>query len=89
MGTTNTRTAKPTYETFIRVVVLSDDHVEVTSVGGPRHERADIVHVSKLPPNVLDRLAVLNMRSYTPPTEYIDGVGRRISKDVFWVFTNE
>lgn len=88
MGVAKTKTAKPTYETFIRIVVLPDDHVEVTSVGGPRREYMNVVHVSKLPPNVLDRLAVLNMRSYDPPTEYIDGVGRRISKDVFWVFTD-
>lgn len=89
METTNTKTAKPTYGAFIRVVVLPDDHVEVTSVGGAKRSPTGVMHVSKLPQSVLDRLYVLNMRSCIPPTEYIDGVGRRISKDVFWVFTDE
>jgi hypothetical protein len=26
------------------------------------------------------------MRSYDPPTELLEGVGRRIDKNVFWVF---
>lgn len=38
-----------------------------------------------LPSWMQERLAVLNMLSYIPPTETIPGVGRRISEYVFWV----
>lgn len=77
------------YNTLLRVTVLPDDYVELSVIGSRAKERRSVVQVSALPKDVVDKLAVLNMRSYTPPTEYIEGVGRRISKDVFWVFTEE
>jgi hypothetical protein len=79
----------PTHGAFLRVVVLPDDFVEVTSVGGAKPSKTDVVRVSELPSGVLDKLSVLNMRTHTPPTEYVIGVGRRISEDVFWVFDEE
>jgi hypothetical protein len=39
-----------------------------------------------LPQWIQDRLAVLSMLSYDPPTEIVSGIGRRISKDTFWVY---
>ena len=42
--------------------------------------------VHDLPKWVQERLAVLMMMSYTPPTEEVEGVGRRISRNVYWVF---
>mgnify|MGYP003342197469 CR=1 FL=1 len=42
--------------------------------------------VNALPDWVKERLAVLMMMSYTPPTEEVEGVGRRISRNVYWVF---
>lgn len=39
-----------------------------------------------LPNWVKERLAVLNMIPSTPPTNEVDGVGRRISGHVYWVF---
>ena len=42
-------------------------------------------HVDDLPNWVKERLAVLMMTSPTPPTEPVEGVGRRISENIFWV----
>lgn len=77
------------YNTLLRVTVLPGDYVELSEIGSRAKERTRTVKVDTLPAHVIDKLAVLNMRSYTPPTEYIEGVGRRISKDVFWVFIEE
>lgn len=43
-------------------------------------------HVDDLPNWVKERLAVLMMTSPNPPTETVEGVGRRIRENVFWVF---
>lgn len=40
---------------------------------------------SKLPEWVQDRIAVLSMMSTEPPTKFVEGVGRRIDENVFWV----
>ena len=42
--------------------------------------------VDDLPCWVKQRLAVLMVLSFTPPTQELEGVGRRISEKVFWVF---
>jgi hypothetical protein len=42
--------------------------------------------IDDLPDWVKERLAVLNMMSSTPPTNEVEGVGRRISGHVYWVF---
>jgi hypothetical protein len=39
-----------------------------------------------LPDWVKERLAVLNMIPATPPTREVEGIGRRISAHVYWVF---
>ena len=44
------------------------------------------INADVLPKWVQERLAVLMMMSYTPPTEEVEGVGRRISHDVYWVY---
>lgn len=77
------------YNTLLRVTVLPNDCVEVSRIGSAAKEQRKVTRVSALPNDVVNKLAVLNMRSYIPPTEYIEGVGRRISKDVFWVFVEE
>ena len=43
------------------------------------------INVDVLPKWVQERLAVLMMMTSTPPTEEVEGVGRRISRDVYWV----
>jgi hypothetical protein len=44
------------------------------------------INADVLPKWVQERLAVLMMMTYTPPTEEVEGVGRRISRDVYWVY---
>ena len=44
------------------------------------------INVDVLPKWVQERLAVLMMMNYTPPTEEVESVGRRISRDVYWVY---
>lgn len=39
-----------------------------------------------LPDWMQEKLAVLTMMSSKPPTETVDGVGRRINDDTYWVF---
>ncbi len=42
--------------------------------------------IDDLPNWVKERLAVLNMIPVVPPTQEVEGVGRRISGHVYWVF---
>lgn len=42
--------------------------------------------IDDLPNWVKERIAVLNMIPATPPTSTVEGVGRRISAHVYWVF---
>ena len=39
-----------------------------------------------LPDWMQEKLAVLTMMSSKPPTETVDGVGRRINDDTYWVY---
>jgi hypothetical protein len=77
------------YVTFLRVTALPDDYVEVVEVGMVGKGKTSVMRVECLPEQVINKLAVLNTRSYDPPTEYVTGVGRRISRTVFWVFDEE
>jgi len=45
--------------------------------------------VDALPNWVQERLAVLMITPSTPPTYEVEGVGRRISSHVYWVFAPE
>ncbi len=40
-----------------------------------------------LPEWIQNKLAVLMTLDHTPPTAPVEGVGKRISKNVFWVFS--
>ena len=42
--------------------------------------------IDDLPNWVKERIAVLNMIPVSPPTSTVEGVGRRISAHVYWVF---
>lgn len=44
-------------------------------------------HVDDLPNWVQERIAVLSMIPATPPTKEVEGIGRRISKHVYWVYS--
>ena len=45
--------------------------------------------INETPQWIREKLAVLTMMDDTPPTEEVDGVGRRIDTNTFWVFRNE
>lgn len=64
-------------------------HVEVTCVGLEKVDaRAEGVYrnTNLLPDWMQEKLAVLTMMSAKPPTKIVEGVGRRIDKDRYWVF---
>jgi len=46
-------------------------------------------HIDDLPDWMQKRIAVLSFMSYEPPTEYIENVGRRIEKNVYWILYPE
>lgn len=81
--------ALPNNMTVYRVALHPDKpNIEVVSLG---MERVDTVpdHVyddfSQLPAWMQERLHVMAVLDDTAPTEHVDGLGRRISKYVFWL----
>lgn len=46
-------------------------------------------YIDDLPDWMQRRIAVLSCMSYEPPTEDIEGIGRRIEKNVYWVYKGE
>jgi hypothetical protein len=72
-------------EKIYRVEVF-EDGLTVLSFGV---EMADLdgsyKSIDELPQWMRDRLHVLSMMDYKPPTATVKGVGRRISREVFWV----
>lgn len=79
---------KPGFEDrLLRITILdAEGNASVDTIALGAHEVGIEVNVSDLSKDVQEKLAVLLMRSYDPPTELIEGVGRRIDKNVFWVF---
>jgi hypothetical protein len=80
--------------TLLRVEVLSEDgtlRVDTIpnwpTIGETRAQVT--LDVSALPEKIRNKLAVLMMRSYDPPTEDIQGIGRRIDKYTFWVYVGD
>lgn len=45
--------------------------------------------VDDLPEWAKRKIALLNMMDATPPTTYLEGIGRRISKDIYWIDAKE
>ena len=74
-------------------VSITGDKADVSCFGKPMiagmPEKTLGILLKDLPIWVQERIAVLDMRSYEPPTEYVTGVGRRISKDTFWIFAGD
>lgn len=83
-----TKTAPTGFEDrLLRITILdAEGNANVDTIALGVHEVNIRVHVNDLSKDVQEKLAVLLMRSYDPPTELIEGVGRRIDKNVFWVF---
>ena len=74
---------QPMYRVCItpnRVSVMNFDVTDMDVCLDKAYNRVD-----DLPNWVKERLAVLMMTSPTPPTDPVDGIGRRISENIFWV----
>jgi hypothetical protein len=87
-----------TYKMLENIPVVTDDSIYRVSVctdgvdvvcfgmGVDTIHDGHYINVDVLPKWVQERLAVLMMMTYAPPTEEVEGVGRRISRDVYWVY---
>ena len=62
----------------IEVVCIGIDRVDSDTYG--MYASAD-----DLPKWLQERLAILMVTSWSPPTVGVDGIGKRIDKDTFWV----
>jgi len=49
-------------------------------------EEETVVPIVELPDWMTRRVAVLCTMSYEPPTEFVNKIGRRIDKYVYWIF---
>lgn len=66
----------------VKMVCLDSERIDPS-------EEGEYNSVDDLPNWVQERLAILMMMSTEPPTQFVDGVGRRISEDVYWVFKSD
>lgn len=65
-------------DTAVSVVGLGLDVVD--------NDLAGVYSVESLPKLLEDRLAVLMTCDPTPPTHMVDGIGRRIDDNTFWIY---
>ncbi len=49
-------------------------------------EKETVLPVADLPDWITRRVAVLCTMSYEPPTEFVNEIGRRIEKYVYWIY---
>lgn len=63
----------------IRVLVFGFENVD-TDVQGMYY------HLDELPQWMQEQIAKLSMMSVVPPTENVEGVGRRITANTYWVY---
>ena len=71
-------------------VTVNDSRCRVECVGmDPEYFTGAVGCADELPDWMQQRLAVLMVTSHTPPTVEIDGVGRRIDKNTFWLYAPE
>lgn len=80
----------PNYDQIYRVEFVGDI-ARVGCLGIPISPHKVFGHgaempIADLPDWIARRVAVLHTMTYEPPTEYIDKIGRRISKNVYWIF---
>jgi hypothetical protein len=78
---------------LLRVELLDNEgNVRVCGVGSvprPFSSYIGVANIKDLPESMRDKLAVLWMRDPTPPTELVEGIGRRIDEKTFWVLVVE
>ena len=80
----------PHDDNIYRVTIAEDNgHVRVACIG---LESVDAIvdgnytSIKALPDWMQEKLTLLSMLSHTPPTEPVEGVGRRINAEIYWVF---
>jgi len=74
----------------IHRVQFTSDKIYVLSLGLTLNEpEGTYTDPTSLPSWIQDRIAVLSMMSFEPPTKFVEGVGRRIDENVFWVVEPE
>lgn len=63
------------------------DLVQLMYIGFPDKPNSEVrkIHPDELPPWVQDRIAALNVLGDDFPTVWVDGVGRRISREIYYV----
>lgn len=64
---------------YVKVSCIGLESVDATVDG-------NYAGTHNLPDWMQEKLAVLSMMSSKPPTKLVDGVGRRINSDTYWVF---
>jgi hypothetical protein len=80
----------PHDDNIYRVSVDQDTgYVKVACIG---LEKVDAIvdgnysGINELPDWMQEKITLLSMLSPVPPTEPVEGVGRRINADIYWVF---
>ena len=72
-------------ETIHRVEVFEDGLTVLCFGTSMQDYDGSYKSIDQLPKWMQDKLHVLAMMDYKPPTKTVEGIGRRISRDVFWV----
>jgi hypothetical protein len=90
----NSEDDSPHDDNIYRVCVDPETNiVEIQCIGINRLDTAledNYVSVDALPEWVQKKLALLMMTSPVPPTHGVEGVGRRMEKNIYWVqYTGE
>jgi len=78
-------------DTVYRVVVgeYKENYVEVQCIGMYCVDNVisgSYSALEELPQWMQEKVALLMMTSFTPPTKEVEGVGRRINSYTFWVY---
>lgn len=77
-------------DTIYRVEIKDDGWMYVKPLGllSPKNGLNGLVRTDdkRVPDWLMEKLAVLSMMTSKPPTTEVDGVGKRISERVFWVY---
>lgn len=69
----------------IRVEFITDSLVITSCVGLESYISCGAFDFNMLPDEAKRKISVLMMMSYDPPTEQVKGVGRRMSKNIYWL----
>ena len=81
--------AAPGAETVYRVLLIGEG-ASVVCIDMPMDFNSEAIcreygRFEQAPQWLQDRVLALRMLTEKPPTSWVEGLGRRISKDVFWV----